>query len=591
MSWSIRGSEVILMVGGQREYVDACRVAKAHEDLTLSRDLVSRVSRKLARARLVVSGLSLDAIRLEITAEFGGQRVPIRGDQGHVVINRVWHELPKEALQTVAALLDGLGVEPGVISLGAYQSLVAAAVAYEPLLLDSVNIDVEKEADRASSRVEPARIVNATLFDYQVKGSAFIRTLAGMDLGVLLADEMGLGKTLQVITLLADQGSSGPSLVVAPASLLPNWLRELAKFAPTLKSSVHAGSLRAGVAGAFLPFDVVITSYETLVNDATFMLDVKWNVVVLDEAQAIKNPDSRRAAVVKLLPRRVGIAVTGTPVENGLGDIWSIVEFVVPQLAALHLPRVLARERDLDEALVTGRAVAPVMLRRKVADVGAQLPERIDEVVALEMGDAERRIYEDLMAGGDSLAALQAARQFCALGDDVRDESAVDESAKLTYLVGEVENLAAAGKKALVFASFTRTIDRLVSRLGAVPGVSLVAPVDGRTTPSNRQLLIDEFGSAPGAAILVMNPRAAGVGLNITAANYVFHFNPEWNPAATDQATARAHRTGQRQTVFVRHLYFINSVEEQAMDRSGQKRQLASGVDAAAEAADGAVKE
>ncbi|MBM6400281.1 DEAD/DEAH box helicase [Phycicoccus sonneratiae] len=529
-------------------------------------------------------GDSLDALTLEVVASFGGRATPIKDGQSHVVLASAWHELPGLEVTRLFEMTEQVGVTLGAVNLATYQR-AAIAFNHDPAFVDLVRIDVQREAERAASKIGPPKIANATLFPYQEQGSGFLRTLARMGVGSLLADEMGLGKTLQAITLIADCQGDGTSLVVCPSSLTTNWFRELTRFAPQLKVLVHAGPLRAGVSGTLENFDVVVASYDVVANDSIFMVDVHWNLVIVDEAQAIKNPESRRARILKSLPKRVGIAITGTPVENGLSDIWSIVEFVVPELAKQHQEAVVGRDRDLQEAVITGRAVAPVMLRRRVVDVGSQLPPKVEEHVALDMSEAERAMYESISSVGGGLAAIQARRQFCAVGDESRAPELVDASSKMEYILSTVRGLAEQGKKILIFTSFTRTVDRLVERIAGLPHVQLCAPVDGRTGPVERQAVIDHFESVVGSAVLVMNPRAAGVGLNITAANYVYHFNPEWNPAATDQATARAHRTGQRQTVFVTHLLYADSVEEGALEVSSEKREVAGAVeDAAAEA-------
>lgn len=553
-------------------------------DLRTSNDrvggIVARISSKSANVQLHLTGESLDSLALHVEATFGAQAQRVRLGQTHVILGTACHPLQQQAVASAFEAVSDAGLSTGKISLGQYQDFVVGFSAFD-LLTDDVHLDPNREAERASTELTPVAVVNATLYPYQEAGSAFIRSMAGHGVGTLIADEMGLGKTLQAITLLAERQGHGPSLVVAPAALLLNWDRELTRFAPHLRCLLHAGSHRAGVTGAFASYDVVITSYETLTNDLIFMGDVAWDVAILDEAQAIKNPESRRAVAVKALSRRVGIAITGTPVENGLSDIWSIVEFVVPSVARHHQAAPAGRERDLNEAERTGRAVAPVVLRRRVAEVGSQLPERVDNTVAFELTPAMRERYDAITTElGQGLPALQAQRQFCALGDSDRSEAEIKDEPKLNHLLEAMEELASADEKALVFTSFTLGVDRLVARLRAIRGINLVAPVDGRSDSADRQALIDEFAQVSGAAVLVMNPKAAGVGLNITAANHVFHFNPEWNPAATDQGTARAHRTGQQRTVFVHEFFYAGTVEEDAVVRAGQKRDVAEAVEA-----------
>lgn len=592
MQFELLGSELLRVdADGQPSYLSWSDVAHFVTVEEIATDVLSRASRKAANVRIHLIGDSLDSLAVNVEAQFGARAERIRPGQAHVVIGTVCHPLQPEAVDSAFEALSAAALTTGQLSLGQYQELIVGFPAFE-LLVDDVRLDPALEAERAISEVAAPAIVDATLYPYQEAGSAFIRSMASHGVGTLIADEMGLGKTLQAITLLAERRGAGISLVVAPAALLLNWGRELSRFTPHLRWLVHAGGSRVGVAGAFSPYDVVITSYETLSNDLTFMGDLPWDIVILDEAQAIKNPDSQRAAAVKTLNRRVGIAITGTPVENGLADIWSIVEFVVPSIARRHGASVIGRERDLAEAERTGRAVAPVILRRRVAEVGSQLPAKIDNVVAFDMNPTMRRRYEQIEADlGAGLPALQAQRQFCALGDSERTQADLQEEPKLVHLVEAITELVTCGEKALVFTSFTLSVDRLVEQLRAIPGMILVAAVDGRSDPTQRQVLIDEFGQIAGSAVLVMNPKAAGVGLNITAANHVFHFNPEWNPAATDQGTARAHRTGQQRTVFVYEFYYAGTVEEDAILGAERKRDVADAVEAGVRHADGTATE
>lgn len=587
MQFELLGSELLRVdADDQRSYLSWADVARLVTLEEIPKDMLSRASRKAANVRIHLTGDSLDSLAINVEAQFGARARQIRSGQSHVMLGTVCHPLQPEAVASAFEALSAAALTIGKLSLGQYQELIVGFPAFE-LLVDDVHLDPTLEAERATSEVAPAAIVDATLFPYQEAGSAFIRSMAGHGVGTLIADEMGLGKTLQAITLLAERQGEGTSLVVAPAALLLNWGRELSRFTPHLRWLVHAGSSRVGVMGAFSPYDVVITSYETLSNDLTFMGDFPWDIVILDEAQAIKNPDSQRATAVKALNRRVGIAVTGTPVENGLADIWSIVEFVVPSVARRHGGSVIGRERDLVEAERTGRAVAPVILRRRVAEVGSQLPDRVDHIVAFELTPAMRQRYEQITTDlGAGLPALQAQRQFCALGDTERSEAEIHDEPKLIHLMEAIEQLVSCGEKALVFTSFTLSVDRLVERLQAIPGMNLAAAVDGRSNPTERQALIDAFGHVAGSAVLVMNPKAAGVGLNITAANHVFHFNPEWNPAATDQGTARAHRTGQHRTVFVHEFYYAGTIEEDAVLRAEHKRDVAEAVEAGVRHAD-----
>jgi SNF2 family DNA or RNA helicase len=397
---------------------------------------------------------------------------------------------------------------------------------------------------------------------------------------VLLADQMGLGKTAQAIALLLDQHVHGPSLIVCPASLLRNWAREFGHVAPALTVITHAGPLRTGVASGFAGHDVVITSYETLVSDLSFLIDIPWNVLALDEAQMIRNPETGRAQSVKALNRRVSLALTGTPVENRLLDLWSIAEFVVPALLGTRETFEEAFPDELERAESLGRIIAPVTLRRLVADVATDLPELVHIETAFELPpDTARRYTQTAAASAGPLAAITALRVLCAHADGRGWDPGENSAPKIDHTIRIIAEAFSSGEKVLVFASFQQALDRMFETVKTGHPDAFLAVLDGRVEVSDRQTIIDLFTEFPGAGALFMNPQAAGVGLNITAANHVIHFNPEWNPALTSQATARAHRRKQTLPVTVHHLFYENTVEEDAFLRSDWKRALAGRVD------------
>ncbi|WP_344135263.1 DEAD/DEAH box helicase [Pedococcus bigeumensis] len=418
------------------------------------------------------------------------------------------------------------------------------------------------------------------LYPYQQTGADFLASMADRGVGVLLADQMGLGKTLQAIALLLDQREDGPALVVGPASLLRNWCREFRLCAPDISVLNHSGPLRTGIAQGLSGYDVVLTSYDTLINDLSFLGTIEWNVVVLDEAQSIRNPDTARAEAVKSLNRRISLALTGTPVENRLLDLWSIAEFVIPPLLGNRAAFEDAFPDELDRAHEVGRIVAPVTLRRLVADVAKDLPDLIQIETAFELAPADRIRYDHVLAtAAGPLAATTALRVVCAHADGFSWTGA-GRSPKAEHALRLIAEAFEEAQKALVFASFQTTLDCLFDAVQAEHPGAFLGVIDGRTPADARQSIIDLFSSFEGPGALFMNPQAAGVGLNITAANHVIHFNPEWNPALTSQATARAYRRKQDLPVTVHHLFYESSVEEDALNRADWKRDLADMVDA-----------
>jgi len=309
---------------------------------------------------------------------------------------------------------------------------------------------------------------------------------------------------------------------------------------------------------------------------------VQWNFIALDEAQAIKNPVTLRARSVCAIPKKTGLAITGTPIENSLEDVWSILEFSCPGVMG-PLDAFRRRfENTIDGALALEPAVSPLILRRRVADVAGDLPARIDIPVAIEMPGVEAVQYEQLRreilqqyGASATLVSLTKLRQFCAhpfLPTPLRGDPA-DYSAKYVRLVEILDEILGLREKVIIFTSFQLMIDLLVSDLEDrfdVPAFS----IDGRTPVSDRLNTVDRFSNVAGAAVLVLNPRAAGTGLNIVAANHVIHYNLEWNPAVEDQASARAHRRGQQRPVTVHRLFYASTVEEIVDRRVAMKREL-----------------
>jgi SNF2 family DNA or RNA helicase len=431
--------------------------------------------------------------------------------------------------------------------------------------------------------ITPAHQFKGTLYPYQIAGVRWIGVLANEELGGILGDEMGLGKTVQVIAALTEDSTARPNLIVAPATLLENWRREFVKFAPGMKVAVHRGGGRTGFPSALRAHDVVITSYDTAVRDLALLKMVEWHFVILDEAQAIKNAETRRARAVREIPKRTGLAVTGTPVENRLEDLWSILDFACPDILG-----PLGAFRNRFENTVAGAtalqpAVSPLLLRRRVAEVAADLPERINTPVAIEMPGLEATEYErlrqaivDEYGAAATLVALTKLREFCThpFVLDPMDDDPAAHSAKYVRLIEILDEIVAARDKVILFTSFQRMIDLAVRDVEKRFGMPCFW-IDGRTPVDNRQDIVDRFSDIGGSALLVLNPRAAGTGLNIVAANHVIHYNLEWNPAVEDQASARAHRRGQQRPVTVHRLFYASTVEEIIDKRVSLKRQLA----------------
>ncbi len=422
--------------------------------------------------------------------------------------------------------------------------------------------------------------LHATLFPYQERGLAYLVMMREIANGCILGDDMGLGKTMQAIALMCRESElgRGSNLVVCPATLCRNWSTELKKFAPGLRVLEHSGPLRTGSLNTLMDFDIVISSYETMVNDSFLLGRIDWNCVVLDEAQAIKTSTAIRTTTAKALKRNFSLAVTGTPIENHLEDLWSILNFSEPSvLGTLSDFRVRFLDNEEDARIVQSLS-SPLMLRRRLADIENELPELLQISQALEMSESTRTAYmaliENISNGSlHPLSGCQELRMICAHSRPHDDN--FQDSAKVNRLIEILEEAFINGKKAIVFGSYREEIDLLVQRVSKAFAGSFVRSIDSRVPPNERGVLIDEFSDFPGAACLVLNTKAAGVGLNIVAANYVIHFNPELNPATTDQATKRAHRTGSTETVTAFHLYYADSIEEKIIQRAEDRRKMA----------------
>jgi SNF2 family DNA or RNA helicase len=365
--------------------------------------------------------------------------------------------------------------------------------------------------------------------------------------------------------------------------LLLNWREEIKKFSPSLTTLIHSGPRRTGIASGLVHHDVVLTSYETLVNDFTFFDDVDWDLVVLDEAQQIRNPESRRAAAVKNLPRRISVAVTGTPVENSLGDLWSISEFILPELLGLRESFEDMYPDSDAAAYQLGKVVAPIVIRRLVADVAKDLPEKVEMAVPLELDLVDRARYSEIEASGKAFETNTARRVLCAHAEktEVGSTFRFDDRPKVHRVLALVTEIYEQHEKVIIFASFRQSLHRLLQAISLLnpSQPAYIGIIDGNTSVEERFERIKEFENHSGPGCLLLNPKAGGVGLNITAANHVIHFNPEYNPATTKQATARSFRRGQEKPVFVHHLFYEGTVEEAAVLIQGFKQALADNTD------------
>jgi hypothetical protein len=424
-----------------------------------------------------------------------------------------------------------------------------------------------------------------SLRNYQEIGVNWLCFLRDLELGALLADDMGLGKTLQTICAI-----KGRTLVVAPTSVIHNWMAEIARFRPTLRPSLYQGPMRELHKTA----KVILTTYAILRLDAERLAAEQWDTVVLDESQAIKNPNSQVARAAFALKARFRVALTGTPVENRLEDLWSQFHFLNRGLLGgrqdfneRYVRPIAAGDPDVASHL-RGR-IKHLVLRRLKSEVAKELPQRTEQVLRCELTDAEREVYDAVRAAtrkdvvkklatgkANTIAVLEALlrlRQAASHPGLLPGQKKFkgETSSKLALLMEVLGEAVEEGHKALVFSQWTSMLDLVVQELDKA-GVSFVR-LDGRTR--DRKKVVDEFQGPDGPNVMLISLKAGGTGLNLTAADNVFLLDPWWNPAVEDQAADRAHRIGQQRPVFVYKLVAQDTVEERILELQYRKRQLA----------------
>jgi superfamily II DNA or RNA helicase len=444
---------------------------------------------------------------------------------------------------------------------------------------------------------EPAGF-SGTLREYQRFGLGWLAFLERFGLGGCLADDMGLGKTVQVLAHLSARAGRRsrrrgrrPSLVVAPRSVLHGWREEAQRFAPALRVLAYDGPDRAALRGRFGDADLVVATYGTMRRDIEVLREQRFDYVILDEAQAIKNGGSRTAKAARLLRAEQRLALTGTPIENHLGELASLFEFLNPGMLgrARGLSPLAAGTRDPEQMALLARALRPFLLRRTKSEVLSELPAKTEQTLLCELPPAQRREYDELRRHYQSvlservarvgiersklhvLEALLRLRQAACHPALIDPDRAGEPSAKLTTLFEQLDEVLEEGHKALVFSQFTRLLALVRDRVEA-RGIDH-AYLDGRTR--DRPARIARFQEDPACRLFLVSLKAGGTGLNLTAADYVFLLDPWWNPAVEAQAIDRAHRIGQPRPVFAYRLVARDTVEEKILALQQRKRTLA----------------
>jgi superfamily II DNA or RNA helicase len=576
------------------------------------------------------SQLGMDALldfRMEVTLD--GEKLSaaeikrlLAHSDGLALIRGKWVEVDHERLRRTISQFEAIERRAAIdgLSFGEAMRMLAGAGIVENGSGGQANIDWSQTVagpwlaqalaalrrPDGLARIDPAQSIHGTLRPYQQVGVQWLYLLTQLRLGACLADDMGLGKTIQVLSLLLvlkneTRDKRKPSLLVAPASLLANWAAEIARFAPSLKmvvvhpSAAPAEKLKTDGAENLTDVDLVITSYGFLAR-AHWLCTTPWRLAVLDEAQAIKNPAAKQTKTVKQLRADIRIALTGTPIENRLGDLWSIFDFINPGLlgSSIQFSSFVKRltDRPHNPYGPLRDLVRPYILRRLKTDksIIADLPDKTEVNVFCPLSRKQAALYQQAvedLAGkledvdgmqrkGIVLAFLMRFKQICNhpsqwLGDDGWAE---EDSGKLARLRDIAEVVAARQEKALIFTQFRETTAPLAAFLATVfgrPGVVLT----GDTEVKKRKDLVRQFQEDESVPFFVLSVKAGGAGLNLTAASHVVHFDRWWNPAVENQATDRAFRIGQNKNVLVHKFVCRGTVEDKIDQMIESKKRLA----------------
>lgn len=529
-----------------------------------------------------------------------GQWVELRPDQIEAAIAFFKKKYTKQAGSLAEALRDTLGEDVNVAG------LPITGVEAEGWIKDAL----DKLTQRVPLKpIEAPASFHGRLRPYQLRGVSWLAFLKQLGFGSCLADDMGLGKTIQLITLLLHEIAQaktdvhpGPTLLICPMSIVGNWQRELQRFAPSLSVMVHHGTERLSgpaFAEAVGQYDVVITTYSMALRDREHLELVDWHNVVIDEAQNIKNESAKQTQAIKSLKAASKIALTGTPVENRLAELWSIMDFLNPGYLGSGsefrktFGNPIERYRDADQSVLLKRLIQPFVLRRLKTDkeIIQDLPDKMEMNVFCNLTQEQASLYEAVLKEmlekieetdgmtrrGLILATLTKLKQICNHPTQFMSDGSqlARRSGKLARLEEMLEEVLSGGEKALVFTQYAEMGSLLRQHLQETLGVEVLF-LHGATVKKQRDLLVQRFQEERhGAAIFILSLKAGGVGLNLTAANHVFHFDRWWNPAVENQATDRAFRIGQRKNVQVHKFVCVGTLEERIDQMIEQKRDLA----------------
>ncbi len=455
---------------------------------------------------------------------------------------------------------------------------------------------LKKLAEVKDFEPEVPSTLQGELRDYQLQGYQWMARLAHLGAGACLADDMGLGKTIQSLALMLSRAEHGPTLILAPTSVCNNWLEEIQRFAPTLNAYYFGKGDRQQTLDQADAFDVIVCSYGLLQTEAEKLIEKQWHTIVADEAQAIKNPQTQRSRAAMSLKGDFKLITTGTPIENHLGELWNLFNFINPGLLGSitkfneRFAQKIENQKDYGTQQRLKKLIQPFILRRLKNDVLTELPARTEITLHIELSTEEQTLYEALrqhamqtmeevqeMAGPPGqkhlqvLAEIMKLRRACCHPRLIMEDTDISSS-KLQAFEELVEELIANRHKALVFSQFVSHLT-LIRELLDKKGISYQY-LDGSTSMKKRKTAVNAFQSGDGDVFLI-SLKAGGAGLNLTAADYVVHMDPWWNPAVEDQASDRAHRIGQKRPVTIYRLVAKDTIEDKIVDLHRHKRDLA----------------
>ena len=507
----------------------------------------------------------------------------------HRLKNGNYLDLRDDNISKALELIESLGINDGINNIkissskAMYIDKILKENDYKFVKCDNYIESIIQRYNQISKKnYEVPNHLNAKLRDYQVEGYKFLNTLSDFRFGGILADEMGLGKTIQVITFLLSKQNK-KSIVIAPTALIYNWKNEIEKFAPTLKVGLayKDTKLRQNILEEVNKYDVILTTYGTLKNDIEKYEQISFDFCIIDEAQYIKNPISTNSKVVKKINAKVRFALTGTPIENNLLELWSIFDFIMPgYLYDKSKFQSIFINNHKNNSLLKSM-VAPFMLRRTKKQVLKELPKKIEQKIFIELTQEHRKVYNAYIKviknkikelNLDKITVfsyLTKLRQLC-LVPNLMVKNYNGKSTKLLVTLNILEQ--SKDKKVLIFSQFTKVLKEIGSELEK-NNISY-SYLDGSTKAQDRLKLVEEFNTTDKNKVFLISLKAGGTGLNLTSASIVIHFDPWWNPAVEDQASDRAHRIGQKESVNVIKLVTKGTIEEKVIELQESKKEL-----------------